>query len=180
MRSHYAAYPLPPTGHHPNFRGATEAAERLITQLEFQNQLKNVTSVLCYPDYVLKPVRRILLEKGFNVVVPSKYGKKYRFLDAKTVSATKSSSISGAEKEGILLKSLPETELAVVSCVALTRSGDLLSKGYGFKLPEGLGIPVVSIAHPVQVLNSFSEMDRRVAHIKINFFATPEDAYKID
>lgn len=158
---HVAAYPLPPYGHHPNFSGSGEAAQRLLEYLLNENLLCQGQTVLSYPDYVLKPLRKGLLEKGVNVVVPAKYGKGYRLLESGKVNTAQASSISGAEKEGVLIKTLPELDFAFLACVALAKTGQVLSKGYGFSLPE-LDLKTSTIIHPIQqvtALRSGLEVD---------------------
>lgn len=166
---HVAAYPLPPYGHHPNFSGAAEAAKKLLEYLLNEKVISAGQTVLCYPDYVLKPVRKGLLEKGLKVVVPAKYGKGFRLLEPDKVNLSQASSIAGAEKEGILIKTLTHIDFAFVTCVALANSGQILSKGYGFSLPDELDVLSATIIHPMQQV---TELKTR---IEVQFWATPDE-----
>jgi len=170
MKERALAYPYPAFGHHPNFRGASQAANLLLPELLAKGLLKPGDTVLSYPDYVLKGLRKGLLEANVNVVVPGKY-KGYRLLESAKVRPAKASSIAGAEKEGTKLDVLPPVSLTFIACVALTREGALLTKGYGFSLPpEVRALPSFSVAHPLQVLDTLPETD-----IHITAFALPDE-----
>lgn len=173
MTAQVATFPYPPFGHHPNFRGASEAATVLLEHL-LPDHLSPGQSALCYPDYVLKPVRKGLLEAGINVIVPDKYGKGYRYLVAGQVKASRGSSISGAQKEGAQLMTLPNLDFVFSACVALAADGRSLSKGYGFsvdKEPVDKSVdklPRATLVHPLQIVE-LGDYDARV-----NLYATPE------
>lgn len=169
MRSREAIYPLPCHGHHPNFRSAGRAAKRLASQLFRSGMIAVGEAVLSFPDYVLKPVRRELLERGVNVVVPAKYGGGYRWLRSGKVDAAKVSSIAGAEREGDAISELPTVRMTVVACVALDRKGRYLTKGYGFRPPdETVHLDAATIVHPLQLVDTLREHDGSV-----EIFATP-------
>ena len=170
MKERALAYPYPAYGHHPNFRGAAQAANLLLPELLARELVKAGDTVLSYPDYVLKGLRKGLLEAGVNVVVPGKH-KGYRLLESAKVKPGRVSSIAGAEKEGTKLDAPPPVSLTFLACVALTREGALLTKGYGFGLPlETQELPSFSVAHPLQILKSLPGTD---AHVTA--FATPEE-----
>lgn len=172
LRYHVAAYPLPPYGHHPNFSGSSEAAARLVEYLFNESVLSPGQTVLSYPDYVLKPVRKGLLEKGIKLIVPAKYGNGYRLLEPHKVNAAAASSIAGAEKEGLLIKTLPPLDFALIACVALTDTGDSLAKGYGFSLPDTLELKTATIIHPLQQVSSLPE-----SSLQVDFWATPQELF---
>ena len=170
MKERALAYPYPAYGHHPNFRGAAQAASLLLPDLLARELVKPGDTVLSYPDYVLKGLRKGLLEAGVDVVVPGKY-KGYRLLESRKVKPARVSSIAGAEKEGAFLDTPPPVSLTFLACVALTKRGDLLTKGYGFSLPPELReLPSFSVAHSLQVLEALPETDAQVTA-----FATPEE-----
>lgn len=170
LKAKAAAYPLPPYGHHPNFVGAKQASDLLLDYLFETGLLQAADTVLCYPDNVLRPVRQGLLERGVSVVVPAKYGKSYRLLEAGKVTAAEVSSIAGAEKDGKLLSDLPRLKMALLACVALNQDGYVLNKGYGFQLPGACAkLATATILHPVQVVShSFT------APLQVKLYATPE------
>lgn len=170
-RRRQVGYPLPPHGHHPNFRGAGEAATLLLAHLLEMRALTPGGTVLCYPDMVLKPLRKRLLESGINVVVPAKHGERYRLLKSGAVSPARASSIAGAEREGEDTAALPDIASTFVACVAVSVRGDVLTKGYGFRLPnEVLGVPSATLVHPTQVLGGL-EADAP----PVSLFATPTE-----
>ena len=164
------AYPAPAFGHHPNFRGASQAAKLLLPELFSQGFLKPGDTVLSYPDYVLKPLRKGLLEHGVSVVVPAQHGDDYRLLTSGKVAPAKASSIAGAEKEGERVTDLPACRLALVACVAASRTGAGLSKGYGFGLPAALELPLFTLVHPLQVLPELPGSEHA-----LTAFATPSE-----
>jgi hypothetical protein len=125
--------------------------------------------VLSYPDYVLKQLRKGLLGADINVVVPAKFGKGYRLLEPTKIDAEEGSSISGAEKVGTAIQDLPELTMTFIACVAITKQGKYIDKGYGFHLPEGVyDLPSATIVHPLQIV---AELE---SEVKVSLFATPE------
>lgn len=152
LKERVLAYPIPANGHHPNFKGAGSAAKLLVDELFAIGKIKAGDTVLSYPDYVLRPVRKLLLERGVVVIVPAKY-KGYRKLDGVRVNARLGSSIAGAEKEGELISVLPSVSMAFIAVVAIDKTGASISKGYGFNLAENLkNIYKAAIVHPIQIL----------------------------
>jgi 5-formyltetrahydrofolate cyclo-ligase len=169
IKEHVAAYPLPPYGHNPNFKGSGEAAALLIENVIAQSFLKAGDTVLSYPDYVLKALRKGLLEAGIHIIVPAKFGKAYKLLTSGKVDSEEGSSISGAEKVGVTIKDLPELKMTFVACVALTKEGFYIDKGYGFHLPESvLSLPSATIAHPLQIVGGLDQGQQ------VRLYATPE------
>ena len=169
MKERALAYPYPPFGHHPNFKGATRAAKLLLEELLMKGDVKPGETVLSYPDYVLKGFRKACLEAGVHVVVPAKYGKGYRFLESGVVKPSKASTIAGAEKEGEMVKVLPDTKLSAVACVAISQDGRALTKGFGFSLPKEMKKPKVAVCHPLQILPTLSEPE-----CELSVWATPK------
>lgn len=171
MKERALAYPYPPFGHHPNVKGASKAGTRLLDALTEKAYLKPGVTVLSYPDYVLRTVRKGLLEAGIRVVVPAKYGKGYRLLDPVKVKPSKASTIAGAEKVGEKLTTLPSVRLVFTACVAVSRAGDFLTKGYGFSPPsEARELPFFSVVHPLQVYETLPETEG-----KLHAYATPDE-----
>lgn len=174
MRAHVGAYPLPVHGHHPNFRGASAAAAHLLERLWSLGLLSTGATALCFPDYVLRGVRRGLLERGVHVVVPAQHGSGFRLLESGRVPAARAASIAGAERHGLPLDEPPPVALALVACVALARGGDYLRKGYGFRLPAEVALaPRATIVHPLQLVAELTESDGSVV-----LYATPEKAVR--
>jgi 5-formyltetrahydrofolate cyclo-ligase len=169
IKENVAAYPLPPYGHNPNFKGSSEAATLLLEEVLKRGMIKPGDTVLSYPDYVLKQLRKGLLNAGINVVVPAKFGKNYRLVTASAINAEEGSSISGAEKVGTVIKDLPELKMTFVACVAMTEKGHYIDKGYGFHLPESSqSLLSVTIIHPLQMVKELE------SELRVDLFATPE------
>jgi 5-formyltetrahydrofolate cyclo-ligase len=180
IKEHAAAYPLPPYGHNPNFKGSGEAAALLIEKVIATALVKSGDTVLSCPDYVLKPVRKGLLEAGVNVIVPAKFGKDYKLLEASKVASGEGSSISGAEKVGVTIKELPELAMTFVACVAITKTGHYFDKGYGFHLPEStLKLPSATIVHPLQVYST-QIVEGLESRLRVRVYATPEKVFVMD
>ncbi len=62
-----ARFPFPVVGRIPNFAGAEQAAERLLDHPIFAG----VEHIKCNPDSPQKPLRRMALERGITVYVPT-------------------------------------------------------------------------------------------------------------
>lgn len=175
MRAKVAAYPYPPHGHHPNFKGAAQAAERLLAQLWARTWLAPGQTVLCYPDYVLSPLRRRLLQAGVDVVVPAQYRSGYRLLVAGRVDPRRAASIAGAERLGVPLSEPPACALVALAGVVFDRRGRVLSKGYGFRTPAALAaLPAVALCHELQLVERLELWDAEV-----QLLATPTDVYRL-
>jgi 5-formyltetrahydrofolate cyclo-ligase len=169
IKEQVAAYPLPPYGHNPNFKGSSEAATLLLEGFLKRGWIKSGDTVLSYPDYVLKQLRKGLLNAGINVVVPAKFGKGYRLVAASALNAEEGSSISGAEKVGVAIQDLPELTMTLIACVAIANGGNYIDKGYGFHLPETVrDLPSATIVHPLQIV---AELE---SETRVGLFATPE------
>jgi 5-formyltetrahydrofolate cyclo-ligase len=173
IKEQVAAYPLPPYGHNPNFKGSSEAATLLLEELLKQGWIKSGDTVLSYPDYVLKQLRKGLLNAGVHVVVPAKFGKGYRLVAASQLNAEEGSSISGAERVGTAIKDLPALKMTFIACVAMTKEGNYIDKGYGFHLPESVrDMPSATIVHSLQLVTA---LDSKVT---VGLFATPEEIFQ--
>ncbi len=170
IKEQVAAYPLPPYGHNPNFRGSSEAAVLLLEELLKRTMIKPGDTVLSYPDYVLKQLRKGLLSASINVIVPAKFGKNFRLLESSKIEAEEGSSISGAEKVGTAIQELPALTMTFIACVAITNKGNYIDKGYGFHLPENVrALPSATIVHPLQIVADLA------SETKVRLFATPEE-----
>ncbi len=175
LRQRQVGYPLPPHGHHPNFTGAGVAASLLLKGLLASRALAPGDTVLAYPDMVLKPLRKRLLEAGVSVVVPAQHGERYRILKSGVVHAGRASSIAGAEREGEDAGSLPPVSFVFVACVAVSRAGEVLTKGYGFAPPPELELPRATVVHPLQVMARL-----RADAPPVTLFATPSELVAVE
>lgn len=181
MRHHAAAYPLPAHGHNPNFRGAGEAAARLAEALLAPGarapRLRPGDAVLAAPDYVLKPLRRALLDLGVHLWVPARYGDGYRLLRAGAVPSARAASIAGAERHGEPQPALPDPaalRCCLVACVVVHPGGGYLTKGYGFRPPDAAAaLPRAALVHPRMIHPERFEPEGR-----LQLYATPDEVHR--
>lgn len=176
-----ADFPQPCYGRIPNFKSSYTACEQIKQLLEF----KNAKCVFCAPDYVLKRVREIVLEKGkiLAVALPHMRG----FLEIKEKKRiNEATTIRGFIKYGIPLKT--KVNLFVQGSVAVDRKGNRLGKGKGYGDKEWDWLKkhnllesetkIVTIVHDIQILDDFSylmtEKDKPV-----NYILTPTRIIKI-
>ncbi len=152
LAQHQAAtYPTPPHGHHPNFVGASRAAERLMGLRLWQL----ATVILAGPDQVLKPLREAALKSGKIVLMPHP-DKAGRYLSL----------------EGLLPHQLKETtiDLVLVGSVAVDEARNWLGKGYGFPYKDlQVAAPWVTLAHTLMIFDELPCTPER----RVDLIATP-------
>lgn len=159
------AYPFPIRDRIPNFRGAKEAAARLMeTPL-----LQDAGRIKVNPDSPQRFVRAAALRRGIEVYVPTpRLAGGFMLLDPARIAHDaiwKASARSnwGRYATPVALEDLPEMDLIVTGCVAVTPEGKRAGKGAGysdleFAILRELGhpaVPVVTTVHDVQVVKDF-------------------------
>ena len=159
------AYPFPIRGRIPNFRGAREAAARLFeTPL-----LQQARRIKVNPDSPQRFVRAEALRRGIQVYVPTpRLAGGFMLLDPAAIpqdAIWKASARSNWDRYAspVALAALPEMDLIVTGCVAVTPEGKRAGKGAGysdleFAILRELGhapVPVVTTVHDVQVVGDF-------------------------
>ncbi|NJK45705.1 MAG: 5-formyltetrahydrofolate cyclo-ligase [Pleurocapsa sp. SU_196_0] len=167
VRQNVCAYPIPPHGHNPNFKGARAAARNLI----LHPVLAASSVVLVGMEAALQAVREEILSRGKTLVVPHRTKKDtyWALKDVPKVAAKiPNFSVYGEPTplEGI--------EACVLASVIVDRTGARLSKGFGF---GARGCPVVAptltVAHELMVAEKLEvEADSRVIA-----FSTPRGLY---
>jgi len=183
-REKLAAYPFPPKGRIPNFKGARQAAERLFT-LEPWASAKRIK---VNPDSPQRFVRAEALRRGVQVYVPTpKLAGGFMLLDPARIppdAIHKASARANWDQYAIpvALDDLPHMDAIVAGSVAVTRDGRRAGKGAGysdleFAMLRELGhppAPVATTVHDVQAVNGFpvEDFDQRLAAI-----ATPTEAW---
>ena len=165
VRTNQAAYPLPPHGHNPNFKGAKAAANRLAAHPRFLA----ARIVLVGMEAALAPVRARVLEERKVLLVPhrTRAGSYWRLEGAPTAAAR----LDRLPLFGEETADLSAVDVAVVASVLVDERGARLSKGYGWG-HDGPPVPVpaLSVAHRAMVLERLEvDADSRLAG-----FATPE------
>ncbi len=164
-RQKIGAYPFPVRGRIPNFRGAREAALRLFeTPL-----LQQVRQIKVNPDSPQRFIRAEALRRGIQVYVPTpRLAGGFMLLDPAAIphdAIWKASAHANWERYAtpVMLEALPEMDLIVTGCVAVTPGGKRAGKGAGYSDLEfailrerGHGaVSVVTTVHDVQVVEDF-------------------------
>lgn len=164
-RRKLGAYPFPVRGRIPNFRGAKEAAARLMdTPLMLAARRIKVN-----PDSPQRFVRAEALRRGIGVYVPTpRLAGGFMLLDPAKIphdAIWKASARSNWEQYAtpVALENLPPMDLIVTGCVAVTPAGKRAGKGAGysdleFAILRELGhppVPVVTTVHDAQVVADF-------------------------
>lgn len=183
-----SAFPFPPHGRIPNFRGAPEAARRLLSHA----LTGHVRCVKCNPDAPpQRPVREGLLRAGVKILLPApRLREGFRRPDPERIPSghlRQAATLSGTARWGkaIYVARLPDLDLIVTGSVAVTRGGRRCGKGHGYgdleyALLRESGHPVVPVAttvHPLQILESFPAG----AHdLPAQIIATPEEVIEVD
>jgi 5-formyltetrahydrofolate cyclo-ligase len=168
VKQNVAAYPMPPHGHNPNFKGSSTAAKKLAT-----HPLWIASSViLTGMEAALGGLRALALEQHKVLIVPhrTKTGSYWRLENAPKAAAK----LPNMPIYGTAITSLEGVQLAILASVIVDTSGQRLSKGFGFGAHgPPVQVPVLTIAHPLMLLEQLPfEADSRVAG-----FATPNKLY---
>lgn len=180
-----AAFPFPPHGRIPNFKGAAEAARRLFDLPTWRDARR----IKVNPDSPQAYVRAEALRRGIVVYVPTpKLAGGFKKLDPARIPAD--AALAAAKRSNwerwadeVPLDELPQMEAIVAGSVAVTRDGRRAGKGAGysdleFAILMELGhrpVPVATTVHEVQLVDSFpvEAIDQPLAAI-----ATPERAFE--
>jgi 5-formyltetrahydrofolate cyclo-ligase len=182
-----ARFPFPPHGRIPNFAGARQAAERLLTH----PLVARASCIKVNPDAPQREVRRLALEQGIVVYVPTpRLRGGFKRFDPARIPADKlaeAASLSKGDKwaETVALRDLPAVDLIVTGSVAVTAAGKRCGKGHGYSDIEyaifrELGyspVPVVTTVHELQWVDDFP-VD--VHDLPVNLIVTPERAFQVD
>lgn len=163
-RARTVSYPLPPHGHHPNFRGAKAAAANLLAH----PRVAPLRVLVVGPERVLLPLRKLALAEGRVLFVPHphKEGRSWRLTDPAAANLSRMGDLG--EEVG----ATEGAQGAVLACVAAGRDGGRLSKGFGWAargLPSN--VPAFTLAHPMMLRATLPcEPDSRV-----HLIATPRE-----
>lgn len=161
-----ATYPTPPHGHHPNFVGATRAAERLMGLKLWQL----ATVVLAGPDQVLKPLREAALKSGKIVIMPhpDKAGR-YLSLEGLLPNQLKRVREIAQLARPVELGTIA-IDLVLAGSVAVDEQQGWIGKGYGFPYKDlQVAAPWATLAHTLMIFDELPCEPER----KVDLIATP-------
>lgn len=180
-----ARFPFPPHGRIPNFAGAEEAARRLSQHPLFARARRIKVS----PDAPQREVRRLALEQGIVVYVPTpRLRGGFRRFDPARIPPGKyeeAARLSGrGYGEPVALDELPALDLIVTGSVAVTRHGKRCGKGHGYgdleyAILRELGhrpVPVATTVHTLQIVGDFPTE----AHdLPVSLIVTPQETIEV-
>ena len=181
-----ARFPFPPHGRIPNFRGAEEAAERLLSH----PLLAKAKRIKVNPDAPQRPLRAAALARGIVVYVPTpRLRGGFRRFDPAKIPASRISDAASLSRgsrwgEPVPLSELPRFDAIVAGSVAVTRDGRRCGKGEGysdleFAILRELGhpaVPVVTTVHPLQVVGGFPRESNDLA---LTLIVTPDETIAV-
>lgn len=182
--------PFPgPFGKIPNFRGAREAAKKLLKLPEFQS----AKSVEVNPDKPLEAVRALVLSNNKELYVPTpqlrgsllKKLEKVDKHDVRTIVSRWGMSKFG---RNISLEDKIKIDLLIVGCVAVSEDGYRIGKGKGFAdlefavLKEMDAIndntTIVAVVHDIQVYDKLDNELFKIHDVPVDYIVTPTKIIK--
>ncbi len=182
-----AAFPFPPHGRIPNFKGSADAARKLFEVPVFAKAKR----LKINPDSAQSAVRAEALRHGIEVYVPTpKLAGGFWKLDPRKIpqdAIRDASTMSKMKKwaEPVALGDMPQMDAIVSGSVAVTPSGKRCGKGAGYADREyailmELGhkpVPVATTVHEVQLVDDFPQTG---TDEPLTWIVTPERIIKID
>jgi len=161
-----AAYPTPPHGHHPNFVGASRAAERLmLTEAYLRADL-----ILAGPDQVLKPIREAAMRSGKRLIMPHP-DKAGQYVSLEGLHPNQLKRVRDIARLGkaVDLTAIP-VDLVLTGAVAVDEKLGWVGKGYGFPYKElHSAAPWATLAHIIMVFDELPCESER----QMDLIATP-------
>lgn len=181
-----ARFPFPPQGRIPNFAGAEQAARRLFEHEPW----RSARTLKINPDAPQRPVRRLALERGIRVLMPTpRLRAGFWLLDPDRIAPEERSAAASLSKvsdhaERCALDELPPIDAIVAGSVAVTRSGRRCGKGHGYAdieygILRELGceaVPVATTIHPLQWVES---LPRDPTDLPLALICTPEESVRV-
>lgn len=162
-----AAFPFPPHGRIPNFKGAGEAARRLF-DIPVYAKAKRIK---VNPDSAQAAVRAEALRRGITVFVPTpRLAGGFLKLDPDNLQPDQIHAASTMSKcrqfaDEVPLADLPQMDAIVCGSVAVTGKGYRAGKGAGysdmeFAILAELGhhpVPVATTVHDIQLVDGLPQ-----------------------
>ncbi|ADV66355.1 hypothetical protein [Deinococcus maricopensis] len=161
-RAHAAVYPLPPHGHHPNFRGARAACQRLLSHPDFTRG-----PLLIGAERTLMPARKLALAAGLSIIVPDVRGRGYY-----RVTDEAGADLRRLPALGERTDDLGSVTAVILASAVVARDGARLSKGFGWGAHgTPLNVPHGTVAHPLMLLGALPCVADSFVHV----IATPQE-----
>lgn len=182
-----AAFPLPPHGRIPNFKGADRACEVLRRTQEWAS----ARVVKVNPDSPQQPCREAALREGKLLIMPTpRIRQGFLLLDPGRVDARRASTIRGAFEFGepVDPASLPRIDMVVIGSVAVNPgTGARLGKSHGYAELEwgilaelgrvGEDTPVATTVHEVQLVSD--DIPVEPFDLPVDIIATPSRLIRV-
>jgi 5-formyltetrahydrofolate cyclo-ligase len=181
-----ARFPFPPHGRIPNFKGADQAALRLLDVEPFRSAKR----IKVNPDAPQRHVRIEALRRGITVFVPTpRLRAGFRKLDPERIPDDRieaAASLSRGDRfaEEVALEGLPPLDAIVAGSVAVTRDGRRCGKGEGYSdleyaILRELGhapVPVATTVHPVQIVD---HLPSEPNDLPLALIVTPDEVIEV-
>lgn len=183
-----ARFPFPPHGRIPNFAGADEAAERLVTN----DAWRDADVIKSNPDSPQLPVRRAALRQGKTIymAVPRLRDEKcFLRLDPDEIEdIDHATTIGGSSEIGVQVgpDEMEPIDLIVSGSVAVNREGARVGKGEGysdleFAILREFGLvddetATITTLHQIQFVDD--EISTTPQDVPIDWVCTPERSVK--
>lgn len=178
-----ARFPFPPHDRIPNVANASDAADRLAAQPEWQD----ATTIKANPDAPQLPVRRQALRDGkrLYVAVP-RLREEAPFLELdpeEILDYDAATTVSGISEHGepTTPEQLPAIDLVVSGSVAVTETGERIGKGEGYSDLEyailaeyGLVDEATTVATTVHERQVVDEIAADAHDVSLSLIVTPE------
>ncbi len=181
-----AAFPFPPHGRIPNFKGAKQAALRLFLEPEWRDAKR----IKVNPDSPQKYVRREALRRNIDVYVPTPRLKGgFMHLDpAKipfdAIGVASQMSRCARWAETVRLDDMPQMDAIVTGCVAVAKSGRRAGKGEGYSdieyaILRELGHEPVPVATTVNDIQVVGQIPIETNDLPLTVVATPTQTIRV-
>jgi len=181
-----AAFPFPPHGRIPNFKGAKQAALRLFHEPEWRDAKRLKVN----PDSPQKYVRAEALRRAIDVYIPTPRlkGGFMRLNPAKipfdAIADASQMSRCARWAETVSLADIPQMDAIVTGCVAVTKSGRRAGKGGGYSdieygILRELGhepVPVATTVNDIQVVGA---IPIETNDLPLSVVATPTQTVRV-
>ncbi|KAJ8946894.1 hypothetical protein NQ318_008250 [Aromia moschata] len=190
VKNKVASFPNP-YGRIPNFKGAAQAAAKLLELEEF----KSSQSVEVNPDKPLEASRMIVLENGKELYVPvpglQEYVlKKLSVQDGTTIKRTVSRWGIDNTGQKIDITDTIRIDLLVLGSVAVSKEGYRIGKGKGYAdieyalLKEMKAIDdetvIVTVVHDLQVFDTLPKEAFKEHDVPVDYILTPTQIIKTE